>query len=89
MTKFLSFSQKHQKTRNRNYRPSTPGVKAYSHSKAVRAFFLLLGKMQQQKRLTAGKSLFKPAAVKTARIMYSGAAAQGCAAEQHCRFKCA
>jgi len=53
--------------RSRTYRSSTSGIKTYYHSNAAaaRAFFLLLGKMQEQKRfihherVTTGKEMFK------------------------------
>jgi len=64
-------------------------VKTFSHSKAVRASFSVAWKNARAKTLyTAEKSLVKPAAVNIARVMCSDAAAQGCAAMQHCQAKC-
>ena len=78
--------KKFQVTRSRTYRPSTSGVKTYSHSKAVRASFSVVWKNAREKApYIAGKCLVKPAAVKIARIMCGDAVAQKCANEQHCR----
>jgi len=61
-------------------------VKTYSHGKAVRASFSVAWKNAREKApYTAGKSLVKPAAMNTARIMRNDSAAQGCATMQHCR----
>jgi len=57
MTKFLSFSKKHQVTRSRIYRPSTPVVKAYSHSKAVHASFSVAWKNATAKAPYSRKKL--------------------------------
>ena len=85
----LSKEKKFQVTRSRTYRPSTSGVKTYSHSKAVCASFSVAWKNAKAKApCTAGKSLVKPAAVKIARIMCKDVVAQGCATEQNCRAKC-
>jgi len=43
--------KKHHVTRSRTNRPSTSGVKTYSHSKAVRAYLSVAWKMQEQNRL--------------------------------------
>jgi len=57
MTKFLSVSKKHQATRSRTYRPSTSGVKAYSHSKAVHASFSVAWKNAAAKAPYSRKKL--------------------------------
>jgi len=54
---------------------STSGVKAYSHSKAVRAFSVAWKYATAKAPYTAGMRLVKPAAVKIAGIMRSDAVA--------------
>jgi len=73
----------------RSFEHMPPGISDRNNSKAVRASFSVAWKNARAKvPCTAGKNLFKPAAVKIARIMCSDAAAQGCATEQHWRAKC-
>ena len=68
--------KKHQATWSGTYRPSTSEIKAYSHSKAVRASFYVAWKNAKEKApYTAEESLVKPAAVTVARIMGSDAVA--------------
>jgi len=53
----------------------------------MRAFSVAWKNARAKASYTAGESLVKPTALKTAGIMCSDAVAQGCASERLCRAK--